>query len=155
MKCIGVAVAAVLRASACTTDGMGPKQGWGILGGAAAGGLAGSRVGGGSGKLAATAAGTLLGAFLGSEIGVSLDRADRMYADGAFEEATTAPVGRRVAWRNRRSGNRGYVVPVREGRGRGGEYCREFQQVVYVGGRAQQAHGQACQGPDGSWEIVG
>lgn len=33
-------------------------------------------------------------------------------------------------------------------------YCREFTKVVTIGGRAQNAYGQACQQADGSWEIV-
>src|SRR3954469_2021444 len=76
--------------SACTTDGVGPKQGFGTLGGAAAGGLLGSQIGGGAGKLAAPAAGTLLGAFLGSEIGSSLDRADEVHRQRAIEQALAA-----------------------------------------------------------------
>lgn len=33
-------------------------------------------------------------------------------------------------------------------------YCREFTKVVNVGGQAQNAYGQACRQPDGSWQIV-
>lgn len=33
-------------------------------------------------------------------------------------------------------------------------YCREFTQVVDIGGRAESAYGTACMQPDGSWQIV-
>lgn len=33
-----------------------------------------------------------------------------------------------------------------------GQYCREYTQTVYIGGRAVEAYGTACQQPDGSWE---
>ena|SRR5690349_6452009 len=146
---------ALAMASACTTDGVGPKQGFGTLGGAAAGGLLGSQIGGGSGKLAATAAGTLLGAFLGSEIGSSLDRADEQYAARAVHQAYAAPIGQQIVWKNPESGNYGVITPTRDGyQPSTNAYCREYSQTVTVGGRTQQAYGQACQQPDGSWKIV-
>lgn len=36
-----------------------------------------------------------------------------------------------------------------------GDYCREYTRTVYIGGRAQEAYGDACMQPDGSWMIVG
>lgn len=35
------------------------------------------------------------------------------------------------------------------------EQCREYTRTVYIGARAQEAYGQACLQPDGSWMIVG
>ena len=35
------------------------------------------------------------------------------------------------------------------------DYCREYTRTVYIGNRAQEAYGQACLQPDGSWMIVG
>jgi len=145
----------VALASACTADGIGPKQGFGTLGGAAAGGLLGAQIGGGTGKLAATAAGTLLGAFLGSEVGSSLDRADQQYANRAVQNAYAAPIGSQIVWNNPESGNSGVIVPTRDGYQPGtNAYCREYSQTVTVDGRTQQAYGQACQQPDGTWKIV-
>lgn len=34
------------------------------------------------------------------------------------------------------------------------EYCREFTQIIEVGGRKEEGYGTACQQPDGSWKIV-
>jgi hypothetical protein len=66
--------------------------------------------------------------------------------------ATTAPVGERIIWSDQ--GASGSVVTTREGTSTSGRYCREFQQTVTIGGRAEQAYGTACQQPDGSWQVV-
>jgi surface antigen len=151
LPCAAVAV----LATGCITDGVGPKQAFGGLGAAAIGGLAGAQIGKGTGQLAATATGTLAGFLLGSEIGSSLDKADEMYAEQALAEAQRVPVGQPVQWSNGHTGNRGVVVPVRDGYTQSGDYCREYQQTVYVGGRKEKAHGVACREPDGTWRIVG
>ena len=158
MKSIKLAVAAVavLALGACAGNGAGPKEGIGTLLGAVVGGVAGSQVGSGSGQLVATGVGTLLGAYLGNEIGKSLDRADQLYLEQAGQRAQVAPIGETIAWSNPDSGNSGTVTAVREGtRVDTGDYCREFQQTVTVGGRTEDAYGRACQRPDGTWEIVG
>ncbi len=133
----------------------GSKRTGGTLVGAAVGGLLGSKIGGGSGRFAAVAAGTLLGAFLGREVGESLDRADRLYAqrtatDG-LEHQTS---GATTTWSNPDSGHSGTFTPVRTYREPSGRYCREYQQTVTVGGQTEQAYGTACRQPDGSWKIV-
>ncbi|QQP92091.1 glycine zipper 2TM domain-containing protein [Skermanella sp. TT6] len=144
-----------LLATAGCADGIGTKQGVGTLGGAAAGGLAGAQFGKGRGQLAMTAGGVLLGALLGGEVGRSLDRADQAYATQAADRAYSAPVGETIRWQNPESGNYGTVTPIREGRNtQTGQYCREFNQTIYVGGRAEQATGRACQQQDGTWQIV-
>lgn len=144
-----------LLATAGCADGIGTKQGVGTLGGAAAGGLAGAQFGKGKGQLAMTAGGVLLGALLGGEVGKSLDRADEAYATQAADRAYSAPVGETIRWQNPESGNYGTVTPIREGRNtQTGQYCREFNQTIYVGGRAEQATGRACQQQDGTWQIV-
>lgn len=35
-----------------------------------------------------------------------------------------------------------------------GRYCREYNTISHVAGRAQNTYGTACMQPDGSWEIV-
>lgn len=146
---------AALSLGACTSfDGAGNKQLIGGGSGALLGGLAGSQVGSGSGQLWATGAGVLLGALVGSDIGKSLDKADQTYANQANSRAQYAPVGETVSWNNPQSGNYGTITPTRDGYSSSGRYCREYQQTVTVGGRNQTAYGQACQAPDGSWEIM-
>ena len=148
-------VVAAMSLSACETlQGRGNKELLGAGGGALAGGLLGAQLGDGSGRLWATGAGALIGALVGSEIGSSLDKADRAYANTANQRAATAPVGETVTWNNPDSGNYGSVTPTRDGYSSSGRYCREYQQTIVVGGHEESAYGQACQQPDGSWEIV-
>ena len=33
-------------------------------------------------------------------------------------------------------------------------YCREYTQVVNIGGRNETAYGKACRQPDGQWKVV-
>jgi surface antigen len=128
------------------------KQTAGGLAGAGLGGLAGAQFGKGSGRLWTTGAGVLLGALAGSSVGQSLDKADQVYAERAYNTATTAPVGQQIAWNNPDSGNSGTVTTTRTGV-KNGLPCREFQQTIVVGGKSQQAVGTACQNGDGTWQI--
>ena len=43
------------------------------------------------------------------------------------------------------------VTPVGDVYRDGGEYCREYQTDVEIGGRLERAYGTACLQPDGSW----
>ena len=122
--------------------------------GALLGGLAGSQFGKGSGQIWGTGAGVLLGALIGSEIGASLDNADRAYMSQANSRALEAPVGQQITWNNPQSGNRGTIVPTRDGYSGSGAYCREYQQTIIVGGKQHSAYGTACRQPDGSWQVV-
>ena len=150
---LGAVLIAVMAAGCAQNGRYGTKQTVGTLGGAALGGLAGAQFGSGSGKLAATAAGVFIGGLIGSEIGRTMDEVDRMKAQQAYTQATTAPVGQTITWNNPETGNYGTVTPTREGTKSSGEYCREFQQTVTVGGKQEDAYGIACRKPDGSWEI--
>ena len=149
------ALAGVLAIGLAACENTGPKEAGGGLIGAGLGGLAGSQIGGGSGKLAATGAGVLLGALLGSTAGKSLDRADKMYAErsthGALE---TGRSGQPVAWTYPDNGHSGTIVPQPSYQNNAGQYCREYQQTVNVGGQQQQAYGTACRQPDGTWKMV-
>jgi surface antigen len=154
---VRIAIAALVVLSlvaGCADRKAGDKQTVGALGGAVVGGLLGAQVGGGKGQLAATAAGALLGALVGSEIGRSMDEVDRMKAREAFDQAAQAPMGQTITWDNPNSGNSGTVTPTREGTAARGDYCREFQQEVTIGGKTEQAYGTACRRPDGSWEMM-
>ena len=127
----------------------------GTLGGAGLGGLAGSQIGGGSGKVWTTVGGTILGAYLGNRAVKYFNDDDAELATQAEQRAYAAPIGEQIAWNNPETGNRGTVTPVREGRTQSGQYCRDFQQTIYVEGRAEQANGRACQQQDGTWKVVG
>ncbi len=152
-----VAIVALFALVACQGqgfNGMGTKQTIGAGTGAVAGAVIGSNIGGGKGAIAATAIGTVLGGFLGSEVGKSLDKADLAYARSAQTRAYNAPIGQTINWNNPDSGNRGTVTPVRDGYRNSGEYCREYNQTIYVDGRTETAKGTACRGNDGTWSII-
>lgn len=131
----------------------------GGLGGAAAGGaLFGGKHGaigkGSTTQMLGAVGGGLLGAMAGSSVGKTLDRADQMYANRASQRVVAAPMGEQITWVNPDTGNRGTVVATREGQSAAGEYCREFQQTMTVGGQTQQGYGTACRSPDGQWRMV-
>ncbi len=151
---IAVVFAAALSLAACVSD-QGDKQTLGTLIGAGLGGLAGSQVGSGTGQLVAIGAGVLLGGLLGNEVGKSLDKADIAYAErNAQETLEYQPTGATSSWVNPDSGNSGSITPTATYQSAGGEYCREYQQTVTVGGEQQSAYGTACRQPDGSWKLV-
>lgn len=140
---------------ACTgMQNAGTKETVGTAAGAIGGGLLGSQIGGGNGRLIATGVGTLLGAWVGNSVGSSLDKADYAYAKQAEQQAYAAPIGRSIAWNNPESGNYGTVTPIRDGSTSSGDYCREYEQTIYVGGRAETGVGVACKRSDGKWEVV-
>lgn len=131
------------------------KQQVGTLAGAAGGALLGAQVGKGSGRLVGVALGTLLGAGLGSEIGSSLDKADIAYANQTTQRALeSSQPGQSLPWSNPQSGVSGTVTPSNYYQTAGGQYCREYTQVINVGGRTQEGVGRACRQPDGAWSIV-
>lgn len=151
---IAVAGILVLGVTGCF-EGQGNKQVGGTLIGAGLGGLAGSQIGSGTGQLAAVGAGVLLGGLLGSSVGQSLDRADQAYAAQSYHSTLEAtPTGQTTSWVNPDSGNQGTYTPTQTYQTDAGQYCREFQQTVTVGGQTEAAYGTACRQPDGSWQIV-
>ncbi|PJI43871.1 RT0821/Lpp0805 family surface protein [Ferrovibrio sp.] len=152
------ALTGALLVSACQNNGDGSsgmnKENVGTLLGGIGGAVLGAQFGKGTGRLVGVAAGALAGAYLGNQIGSSLDKADKAEMEKASTKATTAPIGQPISWRNPDSGNSGTVTPTREGTASNGDYCREFQQSVTVGGKTEQAYGTACRQPDGSWKVV-
>ena len=127
----------------------------GTLVGAGLGGLLGNQFGGGAGKGVMTLVGVLAGGFLGSQVGQSLDQADLQYANRATQTSLeTAPPGQTLPWSNPQSGASGSVTPQRYYQASNGQYCREFQQTITVGGQTQEGYGTACRQSDGSWKIV-
>jgi hypothetical protein len=79
------------------------------------------------------------------------ERQQRTY-ESAQIRAVTAPVGQTIAWND--GGASGTVTTLRDGTSSTGQYCREFQQTVTIGGRNEEAYGTACRKPDGAWEVV-
>lgn len=145
---VGLIITCLL--TACETTG--PKTALGGLGGAAAGGLLAAAAGGSE---AGIAAGTILGGLIGGAVGSGLDSADRQYAGQTTQHALEyAPSGASASWQNPDSGHYGTVTPTQTYHTAGGHYCREYQQIVIIGGRERSSYGNACRQPDGSWRIV-
>ena len=128
-----------------------PKAVLGSLGGAALGaGIAALA----HGNPAAIVISALAGGLLGGAIGHHLDNKDKeiaaQTAARAFEDNRT---GQAATWQNPDSGNSGSITPTKTFQSAGGQYCREYQQTITVGGEKHQAYGTACRQPDGSWQI--
>ncbi|MBB53881.1 MAG: hypothetical protein CMF67_05855 [Magnetovibrio sp.] len=140
----------------CVTDiEKNPKQTVGRILGAGLGALTGSQIGSGKGQMVSVAVGALAGAWLGGEIGGSLDKADRAYMQRNTQESLEhGRTGSTSSWRNPDSGNSGTVTLTQTFQKADGQYCREFEQTVYVDGKKEAATGRACRAPDGSWKII-
>lgn len=158
MKLISKIISLVLIGTimqACSGPGGMNKQSSGTLIGGGAGALLGSRFGKGEGQLVATGVGALLGAIIGGQVGAGMDEQDRRLAEMSAQKALeVTPTGSSVEWRNPDNGNYGYVTPSAAYKDTAGQYCREYTQVVVIGGQQQKAYGKACRRPGGQWEIV-
>ncbi len=133
----------------------GQKEQTGTLLGAGAGALLGSHIGSGKGSLVAVAIGTLAGALIGQDIGRSLDQADKLAMERNAQYALEhTPTNTSTPWRNPDTGNSGKIIPIETYKSKTGDYCREYQQTVWIGGNEQQAYGTACRNADGSWKII-
>lgn len=155
LKMVMIASLVTVSVSACAGNTVGQKQSLGGLLGAAGGAVAGAQFGKGKGQLVGVAAGTLLGALIGSEVGKSLDSADQLAMTRATQSALeTSPSNRSSRWTNPDSGHSGTITPRPAYTNSAGQYCREFQQTILIGGREESAYGTACRQPDGSWQIV-
>ena len=98
--------------------------------------------------------GALAGTFIGSEVGAHLDARDRQQMGNTMHTALeTSPDNSGQTWRNPNSGNSGRIVPTTTYQTNSGQYCREYQQQVIVGGKLVEGFGTACRMPDGSWKV--
>jgi surface antigen len=151
-----VILVTALSATSCqqgsdSSSDFGPKMGIGAALGAAGGGLLGAAAGGGA---AGIAAGVLLGGLVGGATGSYLDDQDKRTAAAAAQQALNdKPSGTTTTWKNPDSGNSGSVTPIRTYQTQTGQYCREYEQTVTIGGKPQKSYGTACRQPDGSWQL--
>ena len=144
----------VVSISMVACNGQMNKQGGGTLIGGVAGGLLGSQFGGGEGKIATVAVGALAGALIGNQIGNTMDEHDNLMLEICSHQALEfSPSGSSVEWNNPDSGNHGYITPTKTFK-ESGQYCREYQQEIVVGGEKNKAYGKACRQADGHWKIV-
>ena len=139
------AITLALGTTACTNEQTGQVVG-GILGG-----VAGHQVGSGTGQDVATAVGASAGVIIGGSVGRSMDDTDRLKASHSLEYNRTHEPSH---WRNPNTGNDYTMTPTRTYQTDTGQYCREYNTDVVVGGRRETAYGTACRQPDGSWRLV-
>ena len=138
-----------------TTQQAGQKETLGAVTGAVLGGFLGSKVGGGEGQLWATGAGAIIGAIAGSSVGRSLDNTDRLMMERTSQASLEhTKTGATSTWANPDSGHSGTVTPTKTYQNNAGDYCREYEQIVTVGGEEQKAYGTACRQADGSWRVI-
>ena len=155
MKKLGIVLVSISALTLAGCEGAGEKEKLGTILGAAAGAIAGSQVGSGKGRTTAVAVGTLLGSLAGSSVGKSLDKIDMMHLQNTHQSTLeNNPSGKASTWNNPDSGNTGTITPQPARQTAQGVYCREFQQTITVGGRTEEAYGEACRQPDGTWKIV-
>jgi surface antigen len=146
----------VALCASCATGGDSSIEGnkktiLGSMAGAAAGGLIGAAAGGGA---AAIVGGVLLGGLVGGVAGNALDQRDKQIAaNNAQQTFETARTGQTTAWQNPDSGHSGTITPTHTYQAADGQYCREYQQEITVGGEKHQSYGTACRQPDGTWKI--
>ena len=151
----GLIVVTALLTSSCATMKEtyeeNPKAILGSVLGAAAGAGIAAAAGGGAGAIVGAGVG---GALLGGFIGNRLDARDKRMASEAAQRAFEQNrAGQSTAWKNPDSGNSGSVTPTRTYQLANGQYCREYNQTIMIGGQQHQAYGTACRQPDGTWQI--
>ncbi len=152
---LALAMAVTLPLASCATMQEtyqeNPKAVLGTVLGTAAGAGIAAAAGGGAGWIVG---GALMGGLLGGVIGNRLDARDKRLATEAaaraFEQNRS---GQATVWSNPDSGNSGSITPTRTYQLANGQYCREYQQTVNVGGERHQAYGTACRQADGSWQV--
>ncbi len=152
LKGVALVTLVLFVLTGCSTIEANPKTTIGAVGGGTLGGLIAAAAGGSGAAIAASVIGGIL---VGGLVGNLLDERDKKMAAEAQQKALeTAPSGKSVAWRNPDNGHAGTVTPERTYQKANGQYCREFQSDVTVGGKSEKAYGTACRQPDGSWKIV-
>jgi hypothetical protein len=78
----------------------------------------------------------------------------RLEAD-AFQESLESTGTNDVSiWSNPDGVSFGTITPVLEYRNDIGAHCREYRKTVVTADRKHRAHGAACRGPEGVWQIV-
>lgn len=147
---LAVVLSATVAVSGCQSTAMSREES-GTFIGVLAGGILGSTIGDGRGQLLAAFTGAVLGGLVGSSIGRDLDRYDELQAQHVLEHNRT---GDKAVWVNPDGGHEVSVTPTKTYTRANGQYCREYQTTVNVGGKVEQAYGTACRQPDGSWKII-
>ena len=96
------------------------------------------------------AAGALIGGFVGHK----MDNNDKQKATQAAQQAFEQnQAGQPSVWNNPQTGNSGSITPTKTYQLANGQYCRQYQQTITIGGEQHQTYGTACRQADGNWQI--
>lgn len=138
-------------ASMQQTYGENPKAMLGGLLGAGAGAGIAALAGGGPGAIVGAAVG---GALIGGFVGHKMDNNDKQKATQAAQQAFEQnQAGQTTVWNNPDSGNSGSITPTKTYQLASGQYCRQYQQTIVIGGEQHQTYGTACRQADGTWQV--
>jgi surface antigen len=157
LRTIALLAIATLLLGACAQMGEtaknNPKATWGGMLGAAGGGLIAAAAGA---SPAGIVGGVLIGGLVGGAVGNRLDQKDKEMAQQAAQRAfENSRSGESSAWQNPDSGNSGSITPTRTYQASSGQYCREYEQDIVIGGKREKTYGTACRQANGSWQIQG
>lgn len=87
---------------------------------------------------------------------IHLEGADQRYFHFATQRALDSGTGGKTEkWENPISGNRGIVHAGPVFHYSSGQFCRNFDLTVVIGGETHEASGMACRQEDGSWVVPG
>jgi surface antigen len=76
------------------------------------------------------------------------------YNQASQTALNTGQNGASLPWNNPQTGNSGTITPTNYYQNTSGQYCREYNQTINVGGKTERGYGTACRQPDGTWQIV-
>lgn len=153
-KLIAPLLISTIFLSSCAQKGQ-ENQTMGTIIGGAGGAALGSLFGKGKGRLVGVAVGAIAGGLIGSSIGRNMDETDKLKAQSTAQNSLEkSRTNTTSSWNNPDTGYSGTFTPQRTYQAPSGEYCREYQQTVTIGGKTQEGYGTACRQPDGSWKIV-
>lgn len=92
---------------------------------------------------------------LAQNYGESLGETEQLAVANTFQYALeNNKSGTAATWNNPDSALSGSTIPLRTFQTAEGVYCREYQQVIIIGGKKEKGYGTACRQADGSWRIV-
>lgn len=122
----------------------------GLLGAGAGAGIAALAGGSPAAIVGAAVGGALIGGFVGHK----MDNNDKQKATQAAQQAFEQnQAGQPSVWNNPDTGNSGSITPTKTYQLANGQYCRQYQQTITIGGEQHQTYGTACRQADGTWQI--
>lgn len=133
------------------------KEKIGTIGGATSGALIGSYLmgSGTNGRIFGALMGGIIGGIAGNKAGAYLDeKAQQKMEQTGYYALNNGTIGNQYSWQSSNQVSGSFTPTHNYWHPNNGLYCREFSQIVSIGGQTQKAYGNACRMPDGSWKIM-